>query len=128
MMGMTQLRLTTTKTMVHQGRETLAVTRTAEVLPTKETLGEDLVEVTEVTAGEEETTGITVDTTEDVAKDGMITVVEAMEVETTTEVGIIGMEIESKMIRETIVTTVTIGKIEDKEKTNNQTDKFCPDL
>ena len=55
MMGMTQFKHSTTKVMVHLGRETLAVTRTGEALPIEATLEEDIVEVTEVTAGEEET-------------------------------------------------------------------------
>ncbi len=42
---------------------------------------------------------------EDITKDGMIIVVEAAEAETTTEVGVIGMETEIKMIGEIIMTT-----------------------
>ena len=131
MMEMTQHKPTVTKAMVHCGRETLEVTKTKEVLPTEEISGEVLIEVTEVTIGEEETTGIMVDSMEDVAKDGMISVVKATEAETTTEEGAIGMETETKMIREiimTILTIMTIEKTEDNMKTNNQTDKFCPDL
>ncbi len=61
---------------------------------------------------------------EDVARDRMISMVKAAEVETTTKAGIIGMETETKMIRETIV---TIEKTEDNVRTNNQINKFCPD-
>ena len=103
----------------NQNNGPLVVTRTAEVLPTKEIQGEDLVEVTEVTAGEEETMGIAVDTTEVITKDKMITVVEAAETETTTGEDIIGMETETKMIRETIMTTMTIEKTEETIKQAN---------
>ena len=70
-----------TKAMVHHGKETLEVTRTEEVLPTEEISGEDLMEVTEVITGEEETMGIAVDSMEDMARDGMISVVKTKEVE-----------------------------------------------
>ncbi len=44
-----QLKPTMTKVIVHCSKETLEVTKTKEVLPTEEILGEDLMEVTEVT-------------------------------------------------------------------------------
>ena len=130
-MERTQLKPTMTKAMVHHGRETLEVTKTKEVLPTEEISGEDLAEVIEVTTREEETMDIAVDSMEDMAKDGMISVVKAMEVETISEVGVIGMETEIKMIREIIMTIMTIKiieKTEDNVKTNNQIDKFCLDV
>ena len=89
---------------------------------------EDLMEVLEVAAGEEQTMGIMVDSMEDMAKDGMTSVVKAAEAETTTKTGIIGMGTEIKMIGETTVTTMIVEKTEENEKTNNQIDKFCPDL
>ncbi len=48
----------------------------------------------------------------------------AAEEETITEVDVIGMETEAKIIVETIMTTVTTDV---REKIGNQIDKFCPD-
>ena len=57
----------------------------------------------------------------------MISVDEAVEEETTIEVGNLGMEteIKTKMIKEIIMTIVTT---ENNVKTDNQIGKFCPDL
>ena len=90
-----QLKPTMTKIVVNHGRETLVVTKTKEVLPTEKVSGEDLMEVTEVTTGEEETMGIAVDSMEDMAKDGMISAVKAAEAETTTKADEIGMVTET---------------------------------
>ena len=87
------------------------------------------MEVTEVIAGEDKTMDTKVDTMEAMAKDGMISVDEAMEAEIAIKVGDLGMEtkIKTKMIREIIVIIITIEKTENNVKTGNQTDKFCPD-
>ncbi len=127
MMGMTQLKHSTTRVMVHLGRETLAVTKTGEALPIEEILGEDIMEVIEVTTGEDRTTDTKVDTMVVMAKDRIISVHEATEAEITIEVGNLGMEteIKTKMKGEIIVTIMTT---ENNVRTGNQTDKFCPGL
>ena len=136
LMGMTQLKHSMTKTMVHLGRENLAVTQTEEVLPIEETLEGDTMEVTRVTTGKEGTTGIEVDTIEAVDRDEATFMVEAMEVDTTIKEDVLGMETEIKVkmndeIIMTIVTieiTMTIMRTESNVKTDNQIDKFYPDL
>ncbi len=116
-----------TRIMVHLGKETLVVTTTEEALPTEKILEEDIMKVTKVTTGEDETADIEVDTIGAMAKDRMISVDKAMQAETTIEAGDHGMETETKtkIIREIIETIV---KTENNMRTSNQTDKYCPDL
>ncbi len=50
-----------------------------------------------------------------------------MEEGTFTKADETGMEIKVRMIGKTIMTIMITMITEDKEKTNNQIDKFCPD-
>ena len=57
----------------------------------------------------------------------MISGIMAMEEGTFTKADETGMEIKVRMIGKTIMTIMITMITEDKEKTNNQIDKFCPD-